>query len=48
MADRARVLEWVAAYEDAWCTPGVGALADERQKLAELIQADSDLQGHHQ
>ncbi|ERJ39340.1 hypothetical protein L810_6010 [Burkholderia sp. AU4i] len=31
-----------------WPASGVSALADERQKLAELIQADSDLQGHHQ
>ncbi|ABB06111.1 hypothetical protein Bcep18194_C7066 [Burkholderia lata] len=31
-----------------WPASGVGELADERQKLAELIQADSDLQGHHQ
>ena len=31
-----------------WPASGVGALADERHKLAELIQADSDLQGHHQ
>ena len=28
MVDQRRVLEWIAAYEEAWRTPGVGALAD--------------------
>ena len=32
--DRARVAEWVAAYERAWRTPGTGA-------LARLFSADS-------
>jgi len=30
-----------------WPASGVGGIADERQKLAELIQADSDLQRQH-
>ncbi|MBR8411671.1 MULTISPECIES: hypothetical protein [Burkholderia cepacia complex] len=31
-----------------WPASGVGGVADERQKLAELIQADSDLQRQRQ
>jgi len=27
VVDRRRALEWIATYEDAWRTPGVGALA---------------------
>ena len=28
MVDRGAVLEWIAAYEEAWRTAGTGALAD--------------------